>query len=114
MEIKGILKHIGKQQSKVWEGKTYTTQKILVLVDANDKYPQTIPIEVNAKLQDQTDSWTVGNEVTVHVNMRGKEYHNKTTGEPDAFLTLSAWKVETVVKAVPQSVQNESTSDLPF
>ena len=126
MQLQGTIKYIGKLvQRQGKDGKTYPQQKILLTVlDGN--YSNTYPIDLHPKLQDHSDQWSEGQPATVHINMRGSEYTNKTTGEPEAFLSLQAWKVETAITTQAQQVINaeiakgsaepmdDSMQDLPF
>lgn len=93
MQLQGTIKYIGQPITKDSKaGKPYTTQKMLLSVlDGN--YTNVFPIDISPKLQDSSDQWSVGQNVKVHINMRGNEYVNKE-GNPDAFLSFSAWKVE--------------------
>jgi hypothetical protein len=106
MQLQGIIKHIGKpvtRQGK--DGKSYTSLKVLLVV-LEGNYSNTYPIDINPKLQDQVDQWFEGQSVTFHINMRGNEYTNKTTNEPDAFLSLSAWKFETAGTPAQQAIKD--------
>lgn len=109
MQLQGTIKYIGKpvtRQGK--DGKSYTSLKVLLSV-LEGNYTNVYPIDISPKLQDQADSWFNGQNVTFHINMKGNEYVNKTTGEPDSFLSLSAWRIETGAYVTPanQAIQAE-------
>lgn len=109
MQLQGTIKYIGQPITKDSKaGKPYTTQKMLLSVlDGN--YTNVFPIDISPKLQDSSDQWSVGQNVKVHINMRGNEYVNKE-GNPDAFLSFSAWKVETQGSA-PQQQEAPKTGN---
>lgn len=105
--ITGTITHIGqtKQMSD-----TFKIRKFIVEVpDGN--YTQTVILQCT---QDRTlllDTVKVGQEVSVSYNIRGKAYTNKD-GEPDAFVSLDAWKIETKGAVVEASKQD--FEDVPF
>lgn len=120
MELTGSIKHIGKRTSRDYNGKTYWSQRLLVTTDEDTQYPQVIPMDIVERLQDRMDEYAVGQTVKMHYNIRGREYTNKTTNEPDAFLKLEVWKIErigaapTSTPAPQQQAQTGSVDDLPF
>lgn len=103
-EMKGTLSYIGKVTQQTHGDRTFNKQKFLLTVPGYNGKDDIIPFEVGSKLQDQMDQYQQGQEVTVHYNYRGNGYTNKTTGEPDAFLSLQAWRIER--GAVHQPVTN--------
>ena len=110
MEIKGTIHVI--EGTKTYGAKGFA--KRLFVVKTDEKYPQFIQMEF---VQDKTtllDKFKVGQEVTVNVNVRGREWTNPE-GEAKYFLSLEAWRISTGegVQAEPESL-NPDPSDLPF
>ena len=107
MEFKGTIHVI--EGTKTYGAKGFA--KRLFVVKTDEKYPQFIPMEF---VQDKTtllDKFKVGQEVTVNVNVRGREWTNPE-GEAKYFLSLEAWRISTGegVQADPQV----ESDDLPF
>lgn len=87
ISIKGEVKSIGEIF------KTDTFKKRELVVDTGGDYPQVLGIEfVNAK-EELLDMISVGQLVTVNVNLRGREWINPQ-GEARYFISLNAWKIE--------------------
>jgi len=65
------------------------TKRLLIVEYAeNPQYPETISFEaVNTKTA-LLDNLSIGQDVKVHFNLRGREYNGKY------YNTLSLWKVE--------------------
>lgn len=66
----------------------------IVITDNRTDYEQHIKMQVTQDRCELFDKCNVGDEATVHFNIRGKQY-TKKTGEIDYFTTLEVWKVET-------------------
>lgn len=64
-----------------------------VLTDESSQYPQDILFQV---VQDKTnllDKFSEGQEVTVHFNLKGREW-TSPTGDVKYFNTLECWRIE--------------------
>jgi hypothetical protein len=97
-------------------GAAGTFKKRLVVIATDEQYSQSVGIDF---VQDKTtilDKYKVGDEVKVHVNIRGQEYKGKY------YVSLNGWRIEKleVIGAEPQeaprqlAVAVEEESDLPF
>lgn len=96
-------------------GAAGTFKKRLVVVATDEQYSQTVGIDF---VQDKTtilDKYKVGDEVKVHVNIRGQEYKGKY------YVSLNGWRIEKLEVEAPQQeapetsvVKQEEVSDLPF
>jgi len=65
-----------------------TKQLLIVEYAENPQYPETISLEaINDKCK-LLDNLRVGNQVTAHFNLKGREWNGKY------FNTLALWKVE--------------------
>lgn len=114
MEIKGVIKSIGETQQVSDKFK----KRDLVLVDnSNAQYPQTILFQMTQDRCNLADNFSEGQEVTIHFNLRGKEYANDI-GVVKYFNSLEAWKIignEAKRPAESPSPQNQNAEDyLPF
>ena len=107
MNIKGNIKVINATQ--VVSDKF---QKREFVVTTNDTYPQDILIQTTQDKCELLDSYKVGDNVDVSINLRGREW-TSPTGEVKYFNTIEGWKIEgglTPMDNIPVEVE----SDLPF
>ena len=95
------------------------TKRELVLT-TDDKYPQDILIEFLKDNCERLDDYKVNDEVTIHINIRGREWINKQ-GEAVYFNSILGWRIEkqeTIEEAAattPSVVQPVvEQDDLPF
>jgi hypothetical protein len=56
-------------------------------VKTNEQYPQTLEIECGGKKADLFNNLKVGNDVTIDINLNGREHNDRV------YNKLSAWKV---------------------
>jgi hypothetical protein len=87
------------------------------VVETPDQYPQQILFQLTQDKCSILDGLQVGQEVDVHLNIRGRSWQNPQ-GETKYFNTLEAWKIDVLGNA-PQAKQpttptNEEENDLPF
>jgi hypothetical protein len=99
-----------------------------MVVQTEEKYPQTIPIEFTQDRCSLLDVFKNGEDVDVSVNLVGRVWNNPKTQEDRYFLSLSGWRIEklnqTVVKNpegnIERAFQEEAINqmdeddDLPF
>jgi hypothetical protein len=89
------------------------------VVETPDQYPQQILFQLTQDKCTLLDTLKVGQEVDVHLNIRGRSWTNPQ-GENKYFNTLEAWKIDVLgatAQAQPKQVTtpaNEEESDLPF
>jgi hypothetical protein len=88
-----------------------------VITDESSQYPQHVLFQL---IQDKTsliDQYKEGDEITVHFNLRGREW-TSPTGEVKYFNSLEAWRIEAGQgsAAAPQTAGIEASQedDLPF
>lgn len=67
--------------------------KAEIMVKTIEEYPNHYPIEFHNGNINHLDAVSVGDNVTVHCNLRGRLYTNKE-GQSTAFITLVGWKLE--------------------
>lgn len=124
MELQGKIK-------KIDETKTYGNngfRKREMVITTEEQYPQHILIEF---VQDKTDllnSYQVGQNIKVSINIRGREWTNPQ-GEVKYFNSITGWRVENIDQAVSNDMppmppadafepandlNEEDHDDLPF
>ena len=84
-EIAGKIIKIGETETV---GSAGTFKKRQLVVETDEQYRQQIPIDF---VQDKTsvlDSYVVGDDVKVGINIRGNEYQGRY------FCSLNGWKIE--------------------
>lgn len=88
-QLTGKIKFIGeiKQVSD-----TFKVREFVVTVDSESQYPQHIKLQVTNDRCDFLSTYTIGNDVTVHFNLRGRE--TEKDGRTNYWNTLDAWRVE--------------------
>lgn len=123
MEISGKIKWID-------ETKTYGTngfRKREVVVTTEEQYPQHILVEFIQDKCDLLNSYQVGQNVTIGINLRGREWVNPQ-GETKYFNSVQGWRIEAQGSAAnemppmppPEAFQpaddeaKEVDDDLPF
>ncbi|MFH4966803.1 DUF3127 domain-containing protein [Gaetbulibacter sp. M240] len=92
MEVQGRIKFIGETQTFGNNG----FRKREVVVTTEEQYPQHLMIEF---VQDKTDllnSYQVGQQVKVSINLRGREWVNPQ-GETKYFNSIQGWRIEALV-----------------
>jgi single-strand DNA-binding protein len=80
-----------------------------VITTSDDKYPQTIKMEVVKDDCEKLDGFRPGDDITAHFNIRGNEYNGKY------YVNLQAWKVEGEPsgKSSGQTTQATKTTPAP-
>jgi hypothetical protein len=89
MEIQGIIKEIG-------EIKTYGNngfRKCELILTTQEQYPQHLMIEFVQDKADLLAAFSSGQEVTVGINLRGREWTNPQ-GEVKYFNSIQGWKIQ--------------------
>ena len=122
MEVIGKIKIIGDVQTFGANG----FQKRELVVTTDDQYPQMIMIEFVQDKCDLLNNYSVGQDVKVSINLRGREWINPQ-GEANYFNSIQGWRIENLsqtgsnnnVPPVDQfepasNVSNEEPDDLPF
>lgn len=86
---------------------TFTKREFVVITDEN--YPQHVKFELIQDRCNLVDGYAVDQEVTVHFNVRGREWSPQDGGDAKYFISLNAWRIEKKADA-PQAPAN----DAPF
>lgn len=88
MEVKGIVKLVNPEQQV-----SASFRKRELVVTTEEQYPQFILIEFAQDKCDLLNDLNVGDSVTVHINLRGREWINPE-GEAKYFNQINGWKIE--------------------
>ncbi len=99
MEVQGRIKMIG--ETKEYGNNGFRKRELVLTTE--EQYPQHLMIEF---VQDKTDllnSYQVGQEVKISINLRGREWVNPQ-GETKYFNSIQGWRIETF--------QNESQDNI--
>jgi hypothetical protein len=113
MQIDGLIYIIGETQEIGSNGFT----KRLLVVETQEQYKQTIPIDFVKDKTSILDSYKVGDNVKVSINLRGNEYNGKY------YVNLQGWRIEKVEEPnnapTPPPIEDaklnqEEPDDLPF
>ena len=108
-EIKGKIKLIKPEQ--VISDKF---KKREFVVTTEGEYPQHVALELTQDKCGLIDKYQVGQDVTVSINVRGREW-TSPQGEVKYFNTLQAWRIESSQSAPTATAPVESDGDdLPF
>lgn len=89
MEVQGKIKLISETQTFGSNG----FRKRELVITTEEQYPQSLLIEF---IQDKTDllnSYQVGQQVKVSINLRGREWINPQ-GETKYFNSIQGWRIE--------------------
>ena len=120
MEVTGKIKLINETQTFGASG----FRKREVVITTNEQYPQMLMIEFVQDKCDMLNSYAVGQDVKIAINLRGREWINPE-GEAKYFNSIQGWKIERITKDIEESNVNElekvdatflgnEPDDLPF
>lgn len=110
MEVKGKVKLVNATEEVGTKG----FKKRLIVVETEETYSQCIPIEFVQDKCSLLDNVQIGQDITVHINLRGSEYNGRY------YVQLQGWKLEssamaTAVQTLAASpLIEDPASDLPF
>jgi hypothetical protein len=108
MNITGIIKV--KKDTQVISDKF--KKREFVLTDNSSQYPQHISFQCTQDKCSLLDSINEGETVTVHFNLRGREW-TSPQGEVKYFNTLEAWKIDKGQGQPGVSQQNYYSENAP-
>jgi hypothetical protein len=123
MEITGQIKEVFATQTI---SEKFKKREFVLTTDGSTPYPNHLLIQVTNAKCDLLNSYSSGDEVTVSINLRGREYQNPTKGT-QYFNSIEAWAIKGVsqftkpapnVQAENHAFVNNSNKndndDLPF
>ena len=94
MEVQGSVKMVGETQSFGSNG--FRKREIVVTTD--EQYPQHIMVEFVQDKVDLLNSYQVGQQVKISINLRGREWVNPQ-GETKYFNSIQGWRIEALQPA---------------
>ncbi|WP_372757603.1 DUF3127 domain-containing protein [Mariniflexile sp.] len=94
MEVQGRIKMIGETQTFGGNG----FRKREVVVTTEEQYPQPIMVEFVQDKCDLLNSYKVGQQVKISINLRGREWVNPQ-GETKYFNSVQGWRIEALQAA---------------
>lgn len=107
MNLTGAIKEIKQTQTI---GSNNFRKRELILT-TEDQYPQTILIEFVQDKCDILDRFKVGQNVSININIRGREWINPE-GESKYFNSIQGWRIESINDIPVQA--DEVDPDLGF
>jgi len=87
MEVQGKIKVIGDE---LQVSPTFKKKELVVVTD--EQYPQSIMIEFTQDKADLLNSFSVGQNVVVSINLGGREWVNPQ-GETKYFNSIKGWRI---------------------
>ena len=118
MDVSGKIKLIGETQTFGEKG----FRKRELVITTSEEYPQMLMIEFVQDKTDLLDSYAVGQDVTISINLRGREWINPE-GVAKYFNSIQGWRIQastsatttSTTSAEPQvaSAPAPATEDLP-
>ncbi|WP_299434070.1 DUF3127 domain-containing protein [uncultured Maribacter sp.] len=125
MEVQGKIKLINQEQTFGNNG--FRKRELVVTTD--EQYPQSIMIEFVQDKCDLLNKHSVGQDVKVSINLRGREWTNPQ-GEVKYFNSIQGWRIESLQSEAPNAnippvppmdafepadnLNEEDHDDLPF
>jgi len=125
MEVSGKIKVLNETQTFGSNG----FRKREVVVTTEEQYPQMIMVEFIQDKCDLLDSFKIGDDVKININLRGREWINPE-GVAKYFNSIQGWRIEKVAAnatgtapAPVEKIENfetaenttsEEADDLPF
>ncbi len=83
-QVDGVLHKVFDTEQK---SDTFRTREFVIEVN-DGKYPQMVKFQLTQDKCEAIDGFQEGNVVTVHFNLRGREWNGKY------FTNLDAWRIE--------------------
>lgn len=107
-KISGVVHSVGMT---VQISDKFKKREFVVEIDRDGKYPQLVQFQLAQDKCGLIDGARRGSDVTVHFNLRGRQWTDPKSGEVKTFNTLDAWKIES--EQASENVDDEA-NDLPF
>ncbi|MEX0359741.1 DUF3127 domain-containing protein [Flagellimonas sp.] len=125
MEVQGRIKMI--DETKTYGNNGFRKREIVITTE--EQYPQHILVEFVQDKCDLLNNYSVGQQVKISINLRGREWVNPQ-GETKYFNSIQGWRIENLEAAQPSAdmppvppmeafepaddLNEEDHDDLPF
>ena len=124
MELSGKIKWI--DETKTYGSNGFRKRELVITTE--EQYPQHIMVEFIQDKCDLLNSYQVGQNVKIGINLRGREWVNPE-GETKYFNSIQGWRIEASESTAPSEMppmppassfepaegnSNEVEDDLPF
>ncbi|MBL4746124.1 MAG: DUF3127 domain-containing protein [Flavobacteriaceae bacterium] len=123
MEVTGKIKKISETQTFGASG--FRKRELVLTTD--EQYPQMLAIEFIQDKCDALNTYQVGQDVKISINLRGREWINPE-GEAKYFNSIQGWRIEVAAAEAPagttaaplqsfestDKVSDNEPDDLPF
>ena len=115
MEVQGRIKFIGTT-----EAVSDKFRKREIVVTTDEQYPQHISLQFTQDKCNLLDKYSIGENVVVNINLRGREWTDKT-GVVKYFNTIEGWRIEKssdesapMPEIAVEVIDADNSNDLPF
>ena len=114
--ITGVIKSIGKTEAMTTKkGTEFRKRDAVIEFDRDTQYPQCRKVQFTQDRCDILDGYKVADEVTVYVNLGGREYDKKDGSGKEVFNTDTAWRIQRgAVAETPTTAAGNDGNDVPF
>lgn len=124
MEIEGKIKMVG--ETKIFGNNGFRKREVVITTD--EQYPQHLMVEFVQDKCDLLNTYNVGQDVKISINLRGREWTNPQ-GETKYFNSIQGWRIENLQSSQPEgmppvppmeafepadNLNEEDHDDLPF
>lgn len=97
LQVTGTVTRIDQPVSRTHGDKTYTSQKFRI--KTNEQYPNVFELEVREAKMNILANIHVGQDVTAHINLKGREWEKD--GKGGVFMSMDCWKCDTSAQGIP-------------
>lgn len=109
MEIRGKVHEIGEVQQVT---ESFKKRDLIVSYAENPQFVEYIRFEATQDRVSIFDNLTIGEDIEVSFNLRGRPWTNKE-GVTTYFNSLVAWRVTKLAAATPAAAAQPTTADIP-
>ena len=102
-QVDGKLHKIFDTEQK---SEKFRAREFVIEMD-DGKYPQMIKFQLTQDKCELADDYNEGDDITVHFNLRGREWNERF------FTNLDAWRIESAGKSQPAAAGAASDGDYP-
>lgn len=104
MELQGTIKFIGQTEQV---SATFQKRDVVIMIEESSQYPQPILVQFTQAKCDELNTYQVGQQATISINLRGREYQDKQTGQTKYFNTIQGWRIAGAQQQPQQQFQQQ-------